>query len=175
MATNYTKMKFNKPEEVQITYNDEVITIKTYLPVQLQAEMIATILNTSFNDSEMYYNPIQIEVSTMIEILTHCTDIKFTKKQLEKPTLIYDDFILSDLYNQIIEQIKNYDKFLDNINSVIESVYKYMNSANGILRGLVEDYSNLELDTEKLKNQIADLGNTGILKEVLTKLPQSGQ
>ena len=56
------------------------------------------------------------------------------------------------------------------VREVIDEVYKYKTSALGILQAVTEDYSNLDLDAEKLKDKIADKENLQLLNNVMEKL-----
>ena len=56
------------------------------------------------------------------------------------------------------------------IKDSVEAVYKYKNSAMGILESISSDYSNLNLDVDDLYTKMADKENLNVLKEVLTKL-----
>ncbi|MBR6516150.1 MAG: hypothetical protein IKT40_04770 [Bacilli bacterium] len=56
------------------------------------------------------------------------------------------------------------------IKDSIEAIYKYKNSAMGILESISSDYSNLNLDVDDLYAKMADKENLNVLNEVLTKL-----
>ncbi|MBR2247148.1 MAG: hypothetical protein IJ880_09020 [Bacilli bacterium] len=53
---------------------------------------------------------------------------------------------------------------------MIDEVYKYKNSALGILQAVSQDYSNLDLDADKIKEKIANKENVEFLKEVMDKM-----
>ena len=59
---------------------------------------------------------------------------------------------------------------MDGITETIDAVYKYQNSALGILDTIGQDYSNLELDAQKLQEKMNNPENLALLKDVLTKL-----
>ena len=52
----------------------------------------------------------------------------------------------------------------------IDNIYDYRNSAAGIMEAIGRDYSDLELDADKIKGDIANPENLTLLKDVLTKL-----
>ena len=43
-----------------------------------------------------------------------------------------------------------YDFIIDGINKTVDAIYTYQNSVLGILESISQDYSNLDLDIEKL-------------------------
>ena len=52
----------------------------------------------------------------------------------------------------------------------IEQIYKYQNSAYGILDAMNTDYNNLDLDIQKLIGDLKDKKDIELLNDVMTKL-----
>ena len=77
------KVSFNKlglkvvNEPKEITYNDQIIEIQQYLPIETKLEMISNIVNNSATDQK-FYNKGKIEIYTTLEILYNYTNIKLT-------------------------------------------------------------------------------------------------
>jgi len=49
-------------------------------------------------------------------------------------------------------------------------MYKYNNSVYGVLDNVRTNYSDMELDIDKLKEQLANADNLDIVSQVVTKL-----
>ena len=58
----------------------------------------------------------------------------------------------------------------EGLRSTVAAFYSYRNSALGILETMKTDYSNLDLDIEKLQEDLRDGKNIELLKEIMTKL-----
>ena len=52
----------------------------------------------------------------------------------------------------------------------IKNIYKYSNSAYGILDSILNDYDNLNLNANEIYQKLADSENVEFLKEVMAKL-----
>ena len=76
------------------------------------------------------------------------------------------------IFNLIFSNISSldYDFIYSNAKATIDQIYKYRNSVYGILDALKTDYSDLNLDIETLRKNLADDNNVGFLKEVLDKM-----
>ena len=52
----------------------------------------------------------------------------------------------------------------------MEAIYKYQNSALGILDTISADYSSLNFDATEIQKKIADPNNLELVRNILTKL-----
>lgn len=168
----FTKLAISKtfPTET-ITWNDQEIEVKKYLPIEDKIKIVEKVLNESVDDNG-YYNVIRLNVYIIVEAILAYTNITVTEKQREDVLKLYDAFISSGLSKKILQDIAEED-FLDLQDFVtvsIDNIYKYRNSAAGIMEAISRDYSDLELDAEKIKDDIANPNNLTLLKDVLTKL-----
>lgn len=168
----FTKLAISKtfPTET-ITWNDQEIEVKKYLPIEDKIKIVEKVLNESVDDNG-YYNVIRLDVYTVVEAMLAYTNITVTEKQREDTLKLYDAFISSGLYNNVFQNIafNDFCDLEDFIKVSIDNIYKYRNSAAGIMEAISRDYSDLELDAEKIKSDIANLDNLTLLKDVLTKL-----
>ena len=53
---------------------------------------------------------------------------------------------------------------------VIDEIYRYKTSVLGILQAVSQDYSNLELDADKIREKLGNKENIEFLKNVMDKL-----
>lgn len=169
---SFTKLGLKINQEVKtIDFNEQIIEVKQYLPVNDKLELISNIINESADDNN-FANPTKVHVYSIINILEAYTNINLTEKQKENPAKLYDMLVSSDLMNKIIQAIpaEEYESLLKGIAESIEAVYKYRNSMLGMLETITTDYSQLDLDATKIRDKIGDPENLALLKDIMTKL-----
>lgn len=147
------------------------IEVKQYLPLQKKLEVLTNIINASTDDNG-FYNSAKIDFNQTLEIIFAYTNIKFTDKQKEDPMKLYDAFYSSGLAEKILALIPQSELtwFDKHTRISIDKIYEYRNSVYGILDALKNDYSELGLDVDKLREQLAKDDNVEFLKEVVDKL-----
>lgn len=168
----FSKLGLSKNTEIkEIEWNGQKIEVKQYLPIEEKIDIVGKILNQSVDDNG-FYNPIRLHIYTNMEILMAYTNITFTEKQKEDILKLYDLFNGTKLIEKIFEAIPG-----DEVSEIsgwsyeaIDNIYTYRNSAAGIMESVGRDYSDLELDADKIKGDIANPENLTLLKDVLTKL-----
>lgn len=169
---SYTKLNIKPEIDIKnLEWNNEIIEIKTYLSIDDKLKLIASVIGNAA-DGNRFVNPAKVDVFFMLEVITTYTNITFTEKQKEDPGKLYDAFTTSGLYNQILDrlpiiEISNLRNLLD---ETIQEIYKYNNSALGILESITEDYKDINFDAADLNNKIADPNNLTLLKSIMTKL-----
>lgn len=169
----FSKLALKKQEEIKtININNNAIEIKQYLPVNDKLALISRVVNLSHDSDNNFPNPIKVEIIGTLEIIYAYTNLSFTDKQKEDIGKLYDLLDSNGVVTAIISQIPGdeYDFVVSGINDTIDAVYKYQNSALGILDTIGQDYSNLELDAQKLQEKMNNPENLALLKDVLTKL-----
>ena len=168
----FTKLGLKPNNEIQtIEFNEQIIEVKQYLPVEEKLELITNVLELS-HDSNNFSNPVKVSVYTTLEIIEKYTNVNFTEKQKENPTKLYDLLIGNGFAAAIIKAIPEaeYDEILTGIKQTIKSVYKYQNSILGILDIISWDYSNVNLGATAIQKKLADPNNMELLKGIMTKL-----
>lgn len=164
----YSKLKLpTSGDVVPVEWGGFTIEVKNYLPIEEKLDLVQDIVNTSV-DNNGYYNPMKINMYLTVKTFFAFTNISITEKQLENIEKVYDALMVSEIYQ--IVPVDSYREIHGYVSEIIRSVYEYKNSAYGILDGISADYSNLELDAEKIKDSLADSDNLTLLKDVLTKL-----
>ena len=157
---------------ISLEWGDQVIQIKEYLPIEDKISVIERIVNQSLDDNN-FANPARIQINTVLEIIFAYTNINFTDKQKEDRLGLYDLLVSSGLWYQIkdkLEEVGELKIIVNTSRAVIDEVYKYKDSALGILQAVSEDYSNLDLDAEKLREKIGNKENVEFLKDVMDKM-----
>ena len=169
----FTKLGLKKKDEVKnVDLNGVTIEVKQYLPVNDKLDLISRVLNASHDQSANFANPIQLEVIGTIEIIMAYTNLSFTEKQKEDYAKLYDLFEENGIIDLIIAEIpeREYNYIIDGVNETADAVYKYQNSVMGILDTVSQDYSNLELDVDKLSEKMSNPQDLALLKGIMTKL-----
>jgi len=163
------KLAFNT-----VTVGDNIIEVKTYLPIAQKLSLISSVLNQVLDTSKYdFVNPVHVEVITTVELISAYTDIDITEEKEEARLLdLYDTFEKYGITNTIIKAIpaEEYNFIVNSIQETIDSYYKYQNSIKGILEAVSTDYSNLDLDVTKLREKLDNVENIDLVKNVVTKL-----
>ena len=167
-----TKLGLKVNQDIKnIEFNEQIIEVKQYLPINEKLELISSVINSSADENN-FSNPIKENVFLTLEILYHYTNINFTDKQKEDPVKLYDLVVSSGLVNKVTDLIpeEELDEVINGVAQSVKAIYTYRNSALGILESISQDYSALNLDATEIQQKLADPDNMALLKQVLTKL-----
>lgn len=168
----YTKLGLTKNDSKEkLQWGQVEIEIKQYLPFEDKLHLIERIVNKSLDDKG-YINPCRCDLFEKMEIFYAYTNVNFTEKQKEDEFKLYDMLVGNGLMEKVISLIpeEEINSVFVSVHQLIDSIYKYRNSARGIMEIITSDYSNLELDAEKLQNTIANPENLQLLRDVLERL-----
>ena len=153
-----------------IKINNIDVEVKQYLPVNEKLELITKVVSELAGNKYNFVNPVQLDVYTTVEIVRAYTNIEFPKdKEIWE---LYDIMEIEQISNKVIAAIPavEYDFIQDGVEKSISAYYGYQTSVLGILEAVSQDYSNLKLDAEEIRNNIAEPNNLTLLKDVMTKL-----
>ena len=81
-----------------------------------------------------------------------------------------ENIYLSSIIDQLINKQVELDELMSGIKDSVEAIYKYKNSAMGIMEAISTDYSNLDFNASEIQSKLADPENMNFLKDVLSKL-----
>lgn len=144
------------------------IIVKQYLPIEQKMALIGNIVNNSADDNN-YYNPIRLDMYTVIGIVGLYTDI-----DLEDTTIsqVYDILMESGLWENILDTIpaSEIEYIKTNTRKVLDNIYAYKNSIYGVIEGFNNSADNLKLDSEEIQKNLSDPENLKLVKEILTKM-----
>ena len=169
----FTKLKCKiNTNEIPVQIGEETIAVKQYLPIQEKLELIGNVVMAAHEQDENYSNPVKAGVYRDLEVIFAYTNISFTDKQKEDLPKLYDMLYSSGIIDEVLKNIPEdeYMKIVFGVRDSIEAIYKYQNSALGILDTIKADYSNLEYDANVIKESLGNPENLSLLKDVLTKL-----
>lgn len=168
----FSKLKCKINEEIKtISFNDETIEVKQYLPVQEKLILLSKIILVAHEEDYNYSNPAKVEILRDLEILFAYTNINFTDKQKEDIAKLYDLCYTSGLLAEVIAAIpeKEYKLLCDNLEKSLTSIYQYENSALGILDNIKQNHDENEFDLKNIQ-EILQSDELGMLKDIVTKL-----
>ena len=168
----FSKLGVKTNQEVKtITWNDETIEVKQYLPVNNKLELISRVINLSADENN-FANPVKVDIYFAIEVVDAYTNISFTEKQKEDVCKLFDSITSSGLFTAVKDAIplEEYDNLYYDMNGCVSAVYSYKNSVMGILENITTDYDNLNLDASAIQQKLADPQNLELLKGVMAKL-----
>lgn len=169
----FTKLGLKKNQEIKtLTWNEQAVEIKQYLPMQEKLQLMSKVINLSHDKDSNYSNPIKVDIYTKLNIIENYTNITFTDKQKEDVCKLYDLFKESGLIEEIFNVIPEQEimEIENSIKKAIKSIYAYQNSVMGILDNVSSDYSNLNLDALNIQEALGDPNNLTLLKQVIDKL-----
>lgn len=150
---------------------EEIIyEVRKYLPLNEKLELVSRIINQSIDDNG-FYNPMRVKFNMVVETVFAYTNLSFTEKMKEDQFKLYDIFISSGLFDNIVKVIDSeWAEIQDDTWSTIDNIYHYNNSVMGILDTLKTDYDNLNFDATEIQKKINDPENMALLRDVLAKL-----
>ena len=169
---SFTKLKLTKKNEVQtLKYNDEIIEVKQYLPIQDKLALISRVINYAA-DEYNFANCVKLDLFLSLEIMYCYTNINFTEKQKEDPIKIYDLLEENGLIDAVISLIPHveYSTLYDGVLEISKNIYAYQTSVLGILDTISRDYDNLKLDSEDIVKELTNPEQLSLVKKVIDKL-----
>ena len=169
---SFTKLGLKKNTNViNLTWNEQIIEIKEYLPIEEKIAIIERIVNQSLDDNN-FANPVRVRINAALEIVFAYTNINFTDKQKEDRLALYDLLAGTGLLKAIYDALPSneYTTMDTTVWEVIDEIYRYKTSVLGILQAVSQDYSNLELDADKIREKLGNKENIEFLKNVMDKL-----
>lgn len=169
--TTLSKLGLKPNTEIKtITWNDQTIEVKQYLPIKDKIELISDICNASTDDNH-YINYVRVNIYAQVYTYLAYTNITVTDKQKEDIFKLYDMFA-GGLGDELQTTIPHAElEFINsNVVNIMEGIYKYQNSAMGIMEAISNDYSSLDFDASELQRKIGDPDNITLLKNIMTKL-----
>ena len=157
---SFSKLNAKTNQQVNtVTYNDCEIEVKEYLPISEKMEIVTKIVANCMAVDANYYNPGMVEVWLVLELVKNYTNITFTEKQIATSDKLYDQVVSSGLAKVIIEKISDEElnALQELLDGALKNIYSYVNSIAGILQSTKENYSNTQLDVNKVKEELAGL------------------
>ena len=170
----FSKFGLKPNSEIKtITWGGQDIEVIQYLPIQKKLGLIGRVISQAHEQDANYSNPVKIEVYTALEILFEYTNITFTEKQKEDIPKLYDIVYSSGLWQAVADAMPTdeLDIIMNGIENSIEAIYKYQNSALGIIDLLKGDMETIDnIDIEGMKQSLAEIAESPLIKEIVPLL-----
>lgn len=170
----FSKFGLKPNSEIKtITWGGQDIEIIQYLPIQKKLGLIGRVISQAHEQDANYSNPVKIEVYTALEILFEYTNITFTEKQKEDIPKLYDIVYSSGLWQAVVDAMPTdeLDIIMNGIENSIEAIYKYQNSALGIIDLLKGDMETIDnIDVEGMKQSLVEIAESPLIKEIVPLL-----
>ena len=168
----YSKLGLTKNIETKIIdWNNQKIEVLQYLPIDEKTQLFERVLQSSVDDNH-YYNITKVNFWLDLEIVFTYTNISFTEKQKEDLCKLYDIIKGSGLLKAVKDNMDKEElaEIVETVWDTIKNLYAYHNSAMGIMEAVTADYSNLNLESNEIRENISNPENLNLLRDVLTKL-----
>jgi len=161
-----------KLDKVIIKINDEDVEVIQYLPIAEKAELSERVVNAAIDPENGILSTSRMDVYTVLEIVRTYTNINITDKMMEEAPKTYDLLILNGIYDKIVEAIPKdeYNSLQGRVFNDCENVQKYLESFKGIMKSINQDYSNTEMDVDKIMTELKDPEAYGLLRDILDKI-----
>lgn len=167
----FNKLNLKKKEEIKIVkFNEQEIEIKQYLPIQDKLNVIYNAISKT-EDENRFFNPVKLECFCTLEIIYAYTNIKFTDKQLEDEAKIFDLMEENGLFDIIFSAIPEEESefIMNSCEAAAEAIYKYSNSAYGLLENIIAQKDSLNLNLNEFIATIQDPAIKETIKALLTQ------
>ena len=168
----FTKLQLKKiNESKEFTYNEQIITVKQYLPIQDKLALISRVINSAA-DEYNFTNPVKLDMYLALEIIYTYTNLSFTEKQKEDIAKLYDLLEENKIFDKVIELLpeEEYNTLWEGVVELSESIYAYQTSVLGILDTVSRDYKDLDLNATEIQQKLNDPNNMALLRSILTNL-----
>lgn len=167
----FSKLNLKKKEEIKtVKFNEQEIEIKQYLPIQDKLNVIFNAISKT-EDENRFFNPVKLECFCTLEIIYAYTNIKFTDKQLEDEAKIFDLMEENGLIDAIFSVIPEEESefIMNSCERAAEAIYKYSNSAMGLIEHIVAQREALSLNLDNFIETIQDPATRETIKSLLTQ------
>jgi hypothetical protein len=164
------KPNLNKTE---LSYKDQIIEIKQYLPINEKLRMVGNILDMLMMDNELKFRNFGKEdMYFYLYLIYNYTNLSFTEKQKEDPSKLYDNLYSSGFLSQVIELIpeEEYESIKYIVFKTIKDYYKQKNSVMGLIEAFNKGSDDLSQNLAGLYSEISDPENITLLKAIMDKL-----
>lgn len=123
---NSLKLKTNTNVNT-FTFNDALITVKQYLPIEEKNDLIQITLQKAAEDG--IYNDLLLDMYFNLNIIYSYTNLSFTEKQREDEAKLYDQLQSNGLILKVIENMTEYEELLSYLKNIIKDKLQYSTTA----------------------------------------------
>lgn len=171
---SFSKLGLKINQEVkEFEWNGQKIEIKQYLSIADKFSLITKVLmNCQETDFNNFMSISKMTMYLTIQIALYYTNINITDKMLEDPSKLYDQLVSTGFMTEVKNNMNEQEliSLCSWCKETCEHIYTYRNSVYGILDAMSTDYNNLDLDINKIQQDVENPEILTTVKDVLTKL-----
>lgn len=173
----YSKLKKKvEPIVKTVEFNGEKIEVRQWISTQDRLALMGKIIELAHDESYHFFNPIQMQVFSVLETVKAYTNITFTEKQEEDVPKLYDEIICGGLWEAVKEVLpEEATDILWDVRNVAEKYYEYQNSMLGAMESIKLNYDATSMDVDALQEKIRDPETFGLVKEIMNVFATSNK
>lgn len=140
----------------EIRFNDIMITVQKYLPIEEKTQLIQYVVDSSLDDKTGCFSPLRVEVYFALGICKWYAGIEIDdfSQAGHYYDLLESNGVISSIMDTIPKDELNFIK--DLINDTVSDITRYNNSAVGIIHAMNGDANNLN---DQLQDIIQKISN----------------
>lgn len=167
------KIEFGEPRRYTLKWGDAIISYKNRLSMSEMSNLIISYCQMYFYTvGEKFipytkYNLIGAEINLMAGVLSLITDIDVTDEE-SNILLDIDALVESELYDEIINKVKNYSYFRGLLDEVVRQKEKEIQEENSLVSSIKSAVDSITIFIEKM-------GSTDITPENLERIKELSQ
>lgn len=158
----FSEIKSKEAEVIEVPFQDGVIKIKTYLPIEAKEDLVSVTLQKAYEASGIY-NPLKVEKYYNVNVLYAYTDLIFTEEERANPQDIYDICEQNGVFDLVFANIPAVESRVlqDSLVETERKLNRLNTSAAGAFNLLLNSFS-----VEELKKKLKDF-NVNDYEEVV--------
>lgn len=155
-----------------ITLNGEEVTVTQYLPVAEKLGIYERAIGGALDNESYYISRTRLEVCFALEVIRAYTNINLTDKMMEEAPKTYDALVVNGVWHEIVNAIpqEEYSSLSLGLYDESDHFEKHLHSFSQMLKLIAQDYSNTEMDTEKLMEMYKDPEAFKMIRDILEKI-----
>lgn len=160
-----------KISPVTVTICEQPVEVVQYLPVNDKLALVERVMNYTIDDTG-FFNPMRLEVYTLLEVVKTYTNISITAKMMEDAAKTYDILEMNGVFDAVIAAIPEgeYDTLFGAIEECTEHAVKYLNSFSGIMKTITQDYDATKMNVDEIMQTLNQPEKIGLVKDILDKI-----
>ena len=172
-STKALGFKAIKPKYFPVTIKStgKTYNLKQFLTSEERLSVASEVLSgiAAYNTELNFLNILQLEIFKGLYLTEAYTNIKLTDAQWENPLETYDLLDKNGIL-RVITEADDYYRVSNEIDIAAQELYKYKNSAMGVIDNIQNNYKNTSLDVDQILNKVSDPEVMNFLKELQEKM-----
>ena len=144
---------------------EEVITVKHYLPIDDKGQLISYVINSAIDLNTGCFSPLRLNVYFDMGILKFYCGIDIADEDVSK---VYDVLENSKIMDKILSEIPQEERdFMQSlVDETAKDIARYNNSFAGIMASMNTDASNLGTSIQDIMDRIKNKEGLELLSEI---------